>query len=42
VTHDMENPRKKNKTKIQKQIEGQSSRLEWAEDRISNSKWNGN
>jgi hypothetical protein len=28
VTHDMENPRKKNKTKIQKQIEGQSSRLE--------------
>jgi chromosome segregation ATPase len=34
VTHDMENLRKKNETNI-KQMEGHSSRLEQAEDRIS-------
>jgi hypothetical protein len=31
----MENPRKKNKTEMQKKMEGQSSRVEQAEDRIS-------
>jgi hypothetical protein len=35
VTHDMENLRKKNETEIQHQAEGHSSRLEQAEDRIS-------
>jgi chromosome segregation ATPase len=35
VTHDMENFRKKNETEIQNKIEGHSSRLEQAEDRIS-------
>jgi DNA repair exonuclease SbcCD ATPase subunit len=35
VTHDMENLRKKNETEIQNTIEGHSSRLEQAEDRIS-------
>jgi septal ring factor EnvC (AmiA/AmiB activator) len=35
VTHDMENLRKKNETEIQKTMEGHSSRLEQAEDRIS-------
>jgi chromosome segregation ATPase len=35
VIHDMENLRKKNKTEIQNKIEGHSSRLEQAEDRIS-------
>jgi phosphatidate phosphatase PAH1 len=35
VTHDMENLRKKNKTKMQNKVECQSSRQEQAEDRIS-------
>jgi hypothetical protein len=35
VTHDMENLRKKNETEIQNQKEGHYSRLEKAEDRIS-------
>jgi hypothetical protein len=35
VTHDMENLRKKNKTETQNTEEGYSSRLEQAEDRIS-------
>jgi chromosome segregation ATPase len=35
VTHDMENLKKKNETKIQNTVEGHSSRLEQAEDRIS-------
>jgi ADP-dependent phosphofructokinase/glucokinase len=34
VTHDMENLRKKNETEIQNKMEGYSSRLEQAEDRI--------
>jgi DNA repair exonuclease SbcCD ATPase subunit len=35
VTHYMENLRKKNETEIQNEMEGHSSRLEQAEDRIS-------
>jgi chromosome segregation ATPase len=35
VDHDMENLRKKSETEIQNKIEGHSSRLEQAEDRIS-------
>jgi chromosome segregation ATPase len=35
VTHDMKNLRKKNETEIQNKMEGLSSRLEQAEDRIS-------
>jgi chromosome segregation ATPase len=35
VTHDMENLRKKNETEIQNTMEGHFSRLEQAEDRIS-------
>jgi hypothetical protein len=35
VTHDMENLRKRNETKIQNTMEGHSSRLEQEEDRIS-------
>jgi chromosome segregation ATPase len=35
VTHDMENLRKKNETEIQNTMEGHSSRLEEAEDRIT-------
>jgi chromosome segregation ATPase len=35
VIHDMENLRKKNETEIQNKIKGHSSRLEQAEDRIS-------
>jgi chromosome segregation ATPase len=35
VIHDMENLRKKNETEIQNKMEGHSSRLEQAEDRIS-------
>jgi hypothetical protein len=35
VTHDLENLRKKNETEIQSKMEGYSSRLEQAEDRIS-------
>jgi hypothetical protein len=35
VTHDIENLRKKNETEIQNTMEGHSSRLEQAEDRIS-------
>jgi hypothetical protein len=35
VTHDIENIRKKNKTKIQNTMEYHSSTLEQAEDRIS-------
>jgi chromosome segregation ATPase len=35
TTQGMENLRKKNKTKMQNKMEGQSSRLEQAEDRIS-------
>jgi predicted RNase H-like nuclease (RuvC/YqgF family) len=35
VTHDMENLRKKNETHMQNKMEGHSSRLEQAEDRIS-------
>jgi hypothetical protein len=41
VTHDIENLRKKNETEIQNIIEGHSSRLQQAEDTISelNIKW---
>jgi uncharacterized coiled-coil protein SlyX len=35
VTHNMENLRKKNETEIQNKMEGHSSRLEQAEDSIS-------
>jgi gas vesicle protein len=35
VIHDMENLRKQNETEIQKTMEGHSSRLKQAEDRIS-------
>jgi polyhydroxyalkanoate synthesis regulator phasin len=35
VTHDMENLRKKNETETQNTVQGQSSRLEQAKDRIS-------
>jgi hypothetical protein len=35
VTHDMENLRKKNETETQNRVEGHSSRMEQAEDRIS-------
>jgi hypothetical protein len=35
VTHDMESLRKKNEAEIQKTMEGHSSRLEQAEDRLS-------
>jgi hypothetical protein len=35
VTHDMENLRKKNEAETQNTVEGHSSRLEQAEDRIS-------
>jgi uncharacterized protein YjaZ len=35
VTHDMENLRKKNEAEIQNKTEGHSSRLDQAEDRIS-------
>jgi archaellum component FlaC len=35
VTHDMENLRKKNETEIHNTIEGQSSRLEQVENRLS-------
>jgi polyhydroxyalkanoate synthesis regulator phasin len=35
VTHDMENLRKKNETETQNTMESYSSRLEQAEDRIS-------
>jgi chromosome segregation ATPase len=35
ITQDMENLRKKNKTELQNKMEGQSSRTEQAEDRIS-------
>jgi ElaB/YqjD/DUF883 family membrane-anchored ribosome-binding protein len=35
VTHDMENLRTKNETEIQNTVEGHSSRLEQAKDRIS-------
>jgi chromosome segregation ATPase len=35
MTHDMENFRKKNETEIQNTLEGHSSRLEQAEDKIS-------
>jgi hypothetical protein len=35
VTYDVENLRKKNETEIQNKMEGHSSRLEQAEDRIS-------
>jgi hypothetical protein len=35
VTHDMENLRKKNETEIQNTMEGYSSRLEQAKDRLS-------
>jgi hypothetical protein len=35
MIHDMENLRKKNETKTQNTMEGHSSRLEQAEDRIS-------
>jgi chromosome segregation ATPase len=35
VTQDMESLRKKNETEMQNKMEGQSSRLEQAEDRIS-------
>jgi hypothetical protein len=35
VTYDMENLRKENETEIQNTMEGNSSRLEQAEDRIS-------
>jgi NAD(P)H-nitrite reductase large subunit len=34
VTHHMENLRKKNETEMQNKMEGQSNRLEQAEDRI--------
>jgi chromosome segregation ATPase len=35
VTHDMKNLRKKNETEIQNKMEGQSSRIEQTEDRIT-------
>jgi recombinational DNA repair ATPase RecF len=35
VTHDMENLRKKYKTEVKNTLEGHSSRIEQAEDRIS-------
>jgi chromosome segregation ATPase len=35
ITQDMENLRKKNETEVQNKMEGQSSRLEQAEDTIS-------
>jgi hypothetical protein len=35
VAHDMENLRKKNETEIQNTMEGYSTRIEQAEDRIS-------
>jgi chromosome segregation ATPase len=35
VTQDMENLRKKNETELQNKMEGQSSRIEQTEDRIS-------
>jgi hypothetical protein len=35
VTQDMDNLRKKEETELQNKMEGQSSRLEQAEDRIS-------
>jgi hypothetical protein len=35
VTQDMENLRKKNETEMQNKVQGQSSRLEQAENRIS-------
>jgi hypothetical protein len=35
VTHDMETSGKKNETEIQNTVEGHSSRLEQAKDRIS-------
>jgi polyhydroxyalkanoate synthesis regulator phasin len=35
ITQDMENLRKKNETEMQNKMEGKSSRLEQAEDRIS-------
>jgi polyhydroxyalkanoate synthesis regulator phasin len=35
MTHDMENLRKKNETETQNTMEDHSSRLEQAEDRIS-------
>jgi chromosome segregation ATPase len=38
-TQDMENLRKKNKTELQNKIEGQSSRIEQTEDRISELKY---
>jgi polyhydroxyalkanoate synthesis regulator phasin len=38
VTHDMENLRRKNETETQNTMEGHSSRLEEAEDRISDLK----
>jgi vacuolar-type H+-ATPase subunit I/STV1 len=38
ATQDMENLRKKNKREMQNKLEGQSSRIEQAEDRISDSK----
>jgi hypothetical protein len=38
VAHDRENFRKKNETKIQNTVEGHSSKLEQAEDRISEHK----
>jgi hypothetical protein len=34
-TQDMENPRKKNETELQNKMEGQFSRIEQTEDRIS-------
>jgi chromosome segregation ATPase len=35
MTQDMENLRKKNETEMQNKMEGESSRIEQAEDRIS-------
>jgi DNA-binding protein H-NS len=35
MTQDMENLRKKNETELQHKMEGQSSRIEQTEDRIS-------
>jgi hypothetical protein len=35
VAHDMENLRKRNETEMQRTMEGHSSKLEQAEDRIS-------
>jgi hypothetical protein len=34
LTHELENLRKKNKTEIQKKMEGYSSRIEQAEDSL--------